>query len=109
MVDGVGIMLGFQAEAAGIAGVKLHCGFSGAQFHDPPALRITHPRGQDQGLAASVDDEIVVVNAGLGLELAGAKPEQHRHREIQRRAVTETSEKMGIPVAIEINSKPGFY
>jgi len=74
MVDRVGIMLRFQAETARIAGVELHSGFGGAQFHHPAALWIPHPRGQDQGLAASVDDEVVVVHAGLGLELPARDP-----------------------------------
>jgi len=35
VVDGIGEMLGFEAEPARSAGKELHGGLGGADFHDP--------------------------------------------------------------------------
>ena len=63
VIYGVGVVLGFQAKASLVSSVELDAGLIGQHFHCPSALGFIDASGQDEGLAVSVNDVVIVVLA----------------------------------------------
>lgn len=88
MVDGVGIVLCFEANGGVcemIGGVELEGGLGGAQFHDSTALWLNEPCGQFHN-AILAEDVVVIVAVEFGLQLVDLIADSSWPAEVQRRA-----------------------
>ncbi len=93
MVDGVGIVLGFQAETDRVACVELHGGPIRSHLHDAPTAELANAGhendafaiGVDDAFDTSVEDEVVVLEAFDGLvNLIEPRADEFWGSEIQR-------------------------
>lgn len=86
MVDGVGIVLGFQAKPYRIARVELDAWLVSECFHDPSALELPHPGKESDPSIFPVDDKVGIVLLGMGESYSlDARPNGHGSSEVERR------------------------